>query len=278
MIRIENLTFWYSKKNQVFDNLDLELESGHIYGLMGKNGAGKTTLFKLICGLSFPKSGIVSVDGRTPADRQPGFLADIFLVPEEISVPALTPGKFAEINGGFYLGFDQSRFSELLEKFELDAGQNCLRMSNGQRKKMMLAFALTANTRYLLLDEPTNGLDIPSKAAFRSVLASALTEDTTIILSTHMVRELESLIDSVIILDGHRIILDKTIDQVARKLSFSRGTFSHPDEEMIYSSKCELGPTIVSVNSSSIPGEVDIEALFNACVNVPEKISTCFNQ
>jgi ABC-2 type transport system ATP-binding protein len=231
MITIKDLTFWYSKKNRIFENLDMDLEPGHIYGLLGKNGAGKTTLLKLMCGLSFPKSGSVTIDNRIPGKREPGFLEGVFFVPEEISLPSLTPQKFAEIHGGFYPAFDPAQFGEFLGKFEVNANQNCSRMSHGQKKKALIAFALAVNTRYLFLDEPTSGMDIPSKAAFRSILAASFLEGKTVILSTHMVRDLESMIDNVILLNNHRIILNQAVDQ-------------------------------------------DIEALFNASINVPDKIST----
>jgi ABC-2 type transport system ATP-binding protein len=276
MVKIENLTFWYSKQNRIFEKLNLELNAGHIYGLLGKNGAGKTTLLKLICGLSFPKSGTVTLDGLIPARREPGFLADIFLVPEEISVPSLTPGKFADIHSGFYPEFDPAQFGEFLEKFKLDADQNCSGMSHGQKRKAMIAFALATNTRYLFLDEPTSGLDIPSKAAFRSMLAASFSEEKTIILSTHMVRDLESLIDSVIILENRRIILNQTLDQIAQKMTFSHFSLSSSPGEMIYSVKSELGPTTISLNPSGIAGNMDLEALFSACINIPDKISTYF--
>lgn len=276
MITIENVTFWYSKQNRIFEKLNLELDAGHIYGLLGKNGAGKTTLLKLICGLSFPKSGTVAIDALIPAKREPGFLANIFLVPEEISLPSLTPGKFAEIHGGFYPAFDPAQFRDFLGKFEVDAGRNFSGMSYGQKKKAMIAFALATNTRYLFLDEPTSGLDIPSKAAFRSMLAVFFSEEKTIILSTHMVRDLQSLIDSVIILDNRSIILTQPLEKIAQKLTFAHSSSSSSPSEMIYSAKSELGPTVISLNPSGIAGNVDIEALFNACINIPDKISSFF--
>jgi ABC-2 type transport system ATP-binding protein len=276
MITINDLTFWYSKQNRIFEKLNLELASGHIYGLLGKNGAGKTTLLKLICGLSFPKSGTVNIDGLIPAKREPGFLADIFLVPEEISLPSLTPGKFAEIHGGFYPAFDPAHFREFLEKFEVAAEQNFSGMSQGQKKKAIIAFALATNTRYLFLDEPTSGLDIPSKAAFRSILAASFSEERTTILSTHMVRDLESLIDSVIILENQRIILNQPMEKIAQKLTFGHSALSPTTGEIIYSAQSELGPTIISLNSSGIEGNVDLEALFTACITVPDQLSTYF--
>ena len=276
MIAINDLTFWYSKRNKIFEKLSLELDSGHIYGLLGKNGAGKTTLLKLISGLSFPKSGIVTLDGVIPGKREPGFLTGIFLVPEAISLPSLAPEKFAGIYGGFYPAFNIAQFREYMEKFEVDADKNISGMSNGQKKKTLIAFALAANTRYLFLDEPTTGMDIPSKAAFRSMVATSFSEERTIILSTHMVRDLESLIDSVIILENRKIILNRPLEKIARKLTFSHSALSPSAGEIIYSAKSELGPTTISLNSSGIEGNVDLEALFNACITVPDKLSTFF--
>jgi ABC-2 type transport system ATP-binding protein len=213
MITIHNLTFWYSKRNKVFGNLDLELEAGHIYGLLGKNGAGKTTLLKLICGLSFPKSGKVEVDGQIPGKRTTGFLENIFFVPEEISLPSICAEKFAHLYGDFYPVFDAGQFREYLEKLEVNPDQDFTGMSHGQKRKAIIAFALATNTRFLFLDEPTNGFDIPSKAAFRSLLASSFSEGKTIILSTHMVRDLESMIDRILIMDEHRITQNNEADQ-----------------------------------------------------------------
>jgi len=213
MITMDKLTFWYSKRNRIFEKLDLELDAGHIYGLLGKNGVGKTTLLKLMTGLCFPKSGSIVLDGRIPGRRNPGFLADIFLVAEEISVLPLTPAKFAALHGGFYRGFDSTQFRDFLEQFEVDKDQKFSAMSHGQKRKGLIAFALAINTPYLFLDEPTNGMDIPSKAAFRSILARSFSEEKTIILSTHMVRDLESMIDRVIILHDHRILINQPADQ-----------------------------------------------------------------
>ena len=212
----------------------------------------------------------------TPSKRGTGFLADIFIVPEEISFPSLTLKKFTDIHRGFYPAFDPDQFRDILEKFEMDSAQNCSVMSHGQKKKGMIAFALAANTRYLFLDEPTGGLDIPSKAALRSMLALSLTEEKTIILSTHMVRDLQSMIDSLIILENRRIILNRSLDQIARKLSFSHSSSGSSQTELICSVNGEFGPTNISRNTSGTEGNVDIEALFTACINVPDKLTNYF--
>jgi ABC-2 type transport system ATP-binding protein len=274
MIHVQNLTFWYSKKNFIFENLNLQLDPGHIYGLLGKNGVGKTTLLKLISGLSFPKSGSVHTGGAIPKEREPKFLSDIFFVPEEISLPSVNPMKFAKVYGSFYPGFDLPQYRELLKKFEVNEDLNLSIMSHGQRKKAMLSFALACNTKYLFLDEPTNGLDIPSKSIFRSLIASVFSEEKTIILSTHQVRDLQSLIDSVIVLENRKIVLNQSLEQVARKFSFGHSLLSPVPGEIVYSVNSELGETIMTLNLSNEPGQVDLETLFNACIEIPEKLSS----
>jgi ABC-2 type transport system ATP-binding protein len=277
MITIKDLTFWYSKKNQIFESLNLELDDGHIYGLLGKNGAGKTTLLKLICGLSFPKSGEAMLDDHIPGKRDYTFLSEIFFVPEEIYVPSFKTVKFAEIYGDFYPRFDFSQFLEYLERFEVDKDQNLSHLSHGQKKKVMIAFALACNTRYLFLDEPTNGLDIPAKVTLRKVIASSFTEEKTIILSTHQVRDLQTLIDSAIILADHKIILNQPLEKIGQKLTFSHPLQSPVQGEALFSTSSELGPSVITTNNSGIAGDVDIETLFLAYVSIPEKIGSFFN-
>jgi len=254
------------------------MDDGHIYGLLGKNGAGKTTLLKLICGLSFPKSGEAMIDNRKPGKRDYKLLSEIFLVPEEIYVPSMKASKFAEIYGEFYPGFDLSQFLEYLDRFEVDKNQNLSHLSHGQKKKVMIAFALACNTRYLFLDEPTNGLDIPAKATLRKMIASSFAEEKTIILSTHQVRDLQTLIDSAIILADRHIILNQPLEKIGQKLSFSHQVQSPAQVEELFSTSSELGPAVITTNHSGIAGDVDLETLFLASVSIPEKIGTFFNQ
>jgi ABC-2 type transport system ATP-binding protein len=278
MITIRDLTFWYSKRRRIFESLNLELDNGHIYGLLGKNGAGKTTLLKLISGLSFPKSGEAMIDQEIPGKRKYKLLSEIFLVPEEIYVPSLKAVKFAEIYGAFYPGFNYSEFLNYLEGFEVDKNQNLRDLSHGQKKKVMIAFGLACNTRYLFLDEPTNGLDIPAKATLRKVIASSFTEEKSIILSTHQVRDLQTLIDSAIILADRRIILNQSLEKIGQKLTFSHEGQSPVQEEALFSTSSELGPSVITTNHSGIAGDVDLETLFIASISIPEKIGTFFNQ
>ena len=200
------------------------------------------------------------------------------MVPEEIYVPSMQAIKFAEIYGKFYPRFDFSQFLEYMDRFEVDKDQNLSHLSHGQKKKAMIAFALACNTRYLFLDEPTNGLDIPAKVTLRKMIASSFTEEKTIILSTHQVRDLQTLIDSAIILADRRIILNQSLEKIGQKLTFGHQVQSPAQGEVLFSTSSELGPAVITTNHSGITGDVDLETLFIASISIPEKIGTFFNQ
>jgi len=264
MVRIRNLHFGYSRKHPLFQALDLTLERGHIYGLLGKNGAGKSTLLKNIVGLAFPDGGTCEVLGQPAARRLPAVLADLFFLPEEIYVPAVTATKFVANTAGFYPKFDHAALAHYLGEFEVPAHAVLTALSFGQQKKFMIAFALAANTSLLVMDEPTNGLDIPSKAQFRKLLATALTEERCLIISTHQVRDLESLIDRVVVLHGQRIVLNADLGELAEQLTFA--TVPEAGSADLYAEESVRGAQVIRANRGGVPGRVDLELLFNALV------------
>lgn len=264
MVRIRNLHFGYSRKCPLFQNLDLTLERGHIYGLLGKNGAGKSTLLRNIVGLAFPDAGTCEVLGQPAARRLPAVLADLFFLPEEIYVPAVTAAKFVANTAGFYPKFDHAALAHYLSEFEVPAQAVLTALSFGQQKKFMIAFALAANTSLLVLDEPTNGLDIPSKAQFRKLIATALTEERCLIISTHQVRDLESLIDTVVVLHGQRIVLNVDLGELGERLTFT--TVPEADSADLYAEESVRGAQVIRANRSGTAGRVDLELLFNALV------------
>ncbi|RZL15168.1 MAG: ABC transporter ATP-binding protein, partial [Pedobacter sp.] len=231
MIQINKLNFGYSKKRVLFKDISLKLSAGHIYGLLGKNGAGKSTLLKNIAGLVYPQSGTMNVMGSDPVKREPSLLSEIFFVPEEMYLPAVSIDSFVKTNAPFYKNFDHNYFSTLLSEFDVPAGQKLINMSYGQKKKLVICFGLASQTKLIIMDEPTNGLDIPSKAQFRKIMASALTEERCIIISTHQVRDLDNLIDTVIMLDENKIALMASVEEITSKLSFKR--ISKIDESVL---------------------------------------------
>ena len=263
MVRIRNLHFGYSRRVPLFENLNLDLDRGHIYGLLGKNGAGKTTLLKNIVGLAFPWAGTCLVDGQVAATRHPALLEDLFFLPEEVYVPALTAEQFVAHTAGFYPRFDTGQFYDYLQQLEVLRGQKLSKFSHGQQKKFMIAFALATNTSLLVLDEPTNGLDIPSKVQFRRLLASALSEERCMIISTHQVRDLESLIDTVVVVHGREIVLNADLDRLAEQLTFATGAAAEAPGAFHVSTSVR-GPMAVRPNETGAYSRVDLELLFNA--------------
>ncbi len=277
MITIKDLEFSYPKK-KLFAGLDLELSAGGICGLLGKNGAGKTTLLKLLAGLTFPHHGDIQVSGRRPADRSPTFLQDLFLIPEEFRLPAISPLKYQQLFAPFYPRFKAERFAAYLDEFELDAKNSMGQFSFGQRKKCLLAFALAANCRLTFLDEPTNGLDIPSKSQFRRALASVFTDERLFIIATHQVRDLESIIDPVVILDAGRIIFNRTSAEIAQGLEVTLLPTAPGTDAALYSEKTLEGYRVVRENKGDVETHMDLELLFNTIIQNHEKVATLFKR
>lgn len=276
MVKIENLTFGYKRKGLLFDDLNMRLSPGRIYGLFGKNGAGKTTLLKHISGLLFPKKGRCMVFDEHAASRKPGVLADIFVIPEEFDLPAISLNAFIAINSPFFPKFDNLQMLKYMEEFQINNGQKLTTLSYGQKKKFLIAFGLASNTRLLLMDEPTNGLDIPSKSQFRRIIASSADENRCVLISTHQVRDLGNIIDQVTIIDEGKIIFDQSIEDISKKFAF--GKIKDEDKhEVIYAEDILGGKAAICLNKGK-ESEVDMELLFNGVINNPEKINNEFKK
>lgn len=261
MIQINDLAFSYDKK-EVLRNISMKLEEGRVYGLLGENGVGKTTLLTLLCGLKKPQVGSILTDGRKPFDREPDFLASQYYLADEVAPVAMTPMEYAKAYGKFWNRFDAQKFAQLLELLEVKPDQKMNCMSAGQLKKTYISFAISCQTKYLFMDEPTNGLDIPSKAQFRKAVTGFTREDSVIVISTHQVKDLENVIDPIIILDTRDVLLNASIEEIEKKLFFDYGTSIDP--EALYSEMVPGGCIQVKVNTTGESSKVNIEALFNA--------------
>ncbi|MEM9329166.1 MAG: ABC transporter ATP-binding protein [Bacteroidota bacterium] len=273
MINIQKLKFHYSdKKAPLFEDLDCELPGGSITGLLGKNGAGKTTLLKLMIGLLFPKEGMMDINGHKPGLRQPSFLEDLYFVSEEFYLPGISIHQYVKANSGFYPRFQRDLLDQLLVDFELPAEANLQKLSYGQKKKFIISFALASKCRLLILDEPTNGLDIPSKAIFRKVMAGSLDEDQLVIISTHQVKDVENLIDRILILEEGQFVLQKDLLDLSSKLHFSRSA-TGDGEEVLYSEMVPGGYKVITPQHNG-GSSVDIELLFNAVTQGDQKLKS----
>lgn len=277
MITLKNLDFSY-KKSAVFKNISLDFKDGNVYGLLGENGVGKTTLLKIISGLQFPNNGTCSVDDFIPSERNPYFLQNIFYLPEEVITENTTPEYFINKLGVFYPRYDHSYFLNLMKELEVDYTKKFDAMSYGQKKKSLLACALSLRTDYLLLDEPTNGLDIPSKSLFRKVILQHSIDEAnnvpTIIISTHQVKDVENLIDPIVILDHDEVLLNATFEEISSKLYFDYS--SEKSNDALYTELIPGGYINVLPNNFDMESKVNVEALFNAVRNNKKIIREIF--
>ena len=278
MINFENVDFSYSSKYKLLSDVNLKLEPGHIHGLLGKNGEGKSTMLKLIAGLLFPQKGKIDVMDFIPNKRNPQMLQDIYFLPEELPHYTLSISRFEKVYAPFYPNFDSSLFDTCLKEFEIPSKDwKMNKLSFGQKKKIFVAFGLATQTKILLMDEPTNGLDIPSKGQFRRMVASTLDENRCIIISTHQVRDLDSLIDNLIIMDNHEIAMNETIEMITNRLLFRVQDAGKTDLPVIHSEDTLRGVYQVCENINKEDSKLDIELLFNAVCYNKKMIRQIFN-
>jgi len=275
MIKIKKLGFSYGD-NVVLKDISMELEEGRIYGLLGENGVGKTTLLTLLAGLKDVCEGSIEVDGQTPFDRKPSFLSNIYYLPDEVPAPRRKAIDYASDHGQYWSEFSIDKFSEIMTVFDNDQNQRMDQMSYGQLKKTFISFALACNTKYLFMDEPTNGLDIPSKAQFRKAVSKYTSDDSTLLISTHQARDLEAIIDPIIILDRRDVLMNASLDEIAQKLYFDYT--SEADPSALYSEMIPGGSIQVLINKEGVESKVNIEALFNAVLLHKGMIKEMFNK
>lgn len=265
MIEIKNVSFAYGRGAEVLESLSMQLKPGSIYGLLGENGVGKTTLLKLMAGLLFPKEGEIRVLGHEPRKREAAFLQQIYFLPDTPVVEDFSLRYYVKLNACFYPNFSQNDLDRYVRDLEVDIDRPMRKLSFGQQKKAMLAFALACNTPLLLMDEPTNGLDIPSKSRLRRLIAAAATEDKCFVISTHQVRDLEQLIDPVVIMEKQRVLLNNTMEEVSRKLWF--GVAAEKPSNALYAEPAMGGHFVVLPRRDDMPdSKVQLEALFNAAI------------
>ena len=279
MIEVTGLSFSYgSRKSKVLDDFSMSLDKGSVYGLLGKNGTGKSTLLYLMAGLLRPQSGRVLHQGADVTKRSPSTLQDMFLVPEEFALPNVSLKQYVKLNAPFYPKFSDELLKACLRDFDMNEDIHLGELSMGQKKKAFMCFALATNTSLLLMDEPSNGLDIPSKSQFRKVIASGMTDDKAVIISTHQVRDIDSLLDHVLIMDGSRLLLNEPVANICDRLYFAEQGVSEPTDDALYVQPSVLGNSVILPNTHHEDSKLNLEVLFNALLAEREKMQQMFNR
>ena len=279
MLEVKNLSFSYGRrKAKVLEDFSLTLQKGSVYGLLGKNGTGKSTLLYLMAGLLRPQQGNVMYKGMEVIKRRPETLQDMFLVSEEFALPNVSLKQYVGLNAPFYPSFSEEILKACLRDFDMNEDIHLGELSMGQKKKAFMCFALATNTSLLMMDEPSNGLDIPSKSQFRKVIASGMTDDKAVIISTHQVRDIDSLLDHVLIMDGTNLLLDASVSAICEKLYFVEQGMNEPTDGALYVQPSVQGNSVILPNEYGEESKMNLEVLFNAMLAERVRMQQMFNR
>ncbi len=200
---------------RALDNLRLSVRTGEVHGFLGPNGSGKTTTIRVLLGLLQADAGEISLLGGNPWRDAVSLHRRIAYVPGDVTLWAnLTGGEIIDLLGRLRGGLDAARTSALLERFELDPRKKARTYSKGNRQKVALIAALASNAELLILDEPTSGLDPLMEATFRECIADERKQGRTVLLSSHILGEVEALCDRVTIIRNGRTIESGTLAEL----------------------------------------------------------------
>ena len=203
-------------RTRALDGLDLRVRTGEVHGFLGPNGAGKTTTIRILLGLMRPSGGRATLLGGDPWARATELHRRLAYVPGDVTLwPNLSGGEVIDLLGRLRGGLDQKRRADLRERVELDPKKKGRAYSKGNRQKVALIAALSSDVELLILDEPTSGLDPLMEAAFRDVILQEKRRgDRTVLLSSHILSEVEALCDRVTIIRAGRTVESGTLDDM----------------------------------------------------------------
>ncbi len=214
VIDVRGLTKSFGKF-RALNGLDLTVEKGHVHGFLGPNGAGKSTTIRVLLGLLRADGGTVTVLSRDPWREVVELHRRLAYVPGDVSLwPGMTGGEAIDLLGSLRGGLDERRRAELVERFELDPSKRGRQYSKGNRQKVAIVAALSSNVELLILDEPTNGLDPLMENVFQEVIAEAKTRGTSVLLSSHILAEVETLADRLSIIRDGKIVETGTLTEL----------------------------------------------------------------
>lgn len=270
MVELRSVSFGYQSDRMVLDNLSLRLEEGRWYGLLGMNGSGKTTLLKLMAGKLFAQSGEIDADGRSVRKREVETLRNVFMLPADFTFPDMRLNQFLSVYTGFYPGFREDVWNDCLADFGLQRDiKNLNKLSLGEKHKIAFSIALSLGTKMILMDEATNGMDIPARKMFRKLLMKHVREDQIVVLSTHVVQDIENLLTDVIVLRKDAPVYAASLEEISNCYSFG---IQSDEEGALYAEPCAEGYHVITPKREEIDTEVPLELLFNALMKKGGKV------
>lgn len=229
ILRVENLSKAFGRKS-VLREFSLRLEKGKVYGLLGKNGEGKTTLIRIIMGIIPSDSGEMFYKGQKIKFNDSGYKKEIGYIPEDsFFFRWMRISELLDFNSAFYPAWNAKKAEDYLERFLLRRAAKIGQLSRGMKLKLGLAMALAAKPELLILDDPTSGIDVPTRQDFlKDIIAELSDAGTTILFSTHLVHELERIVERLGILQGGRLILEEDYQKVKSLTQRISLTFEAP--------------------------------------------------
>lgn len=261
-ITLNDVSYRYSRKAPyAVQGVTATINPG-IHLLLGENGAGKTTLLHLIAGLLTPGQGQCLIDGTPSCYRLPSILSRTFICGVNIDFPMRSIREMVKVHAPFYPGFDAEMLRRNLAAFDIEESTPLSALSTGNAQKAKIAYALALRTPILLLDEPTNGVDIESKKQLQRMIAECVSEEQTVIISTHSIADLENFYDGVIDMCGGRLQYAMTVDELLDHLDF--GVADKCPENAIYAEPWIGRFRFVLAKADTKWTDIDFEMLYMA--------------
>ena len=212
VLTCEKLTKVYGKEKTALDGIDLELDFGRIVGLLGPNGSGKTTLLKLANGLLQPTKGRIRIAGMAPGPETKklvSYLPDAEWLPDWMQV-----GELVQMFQDFYPDFDPAKAREMLDRLGIAPKARLKTLSKGNKEKVQLVLAMSRNARLYLLDEPIGGVDPAARDYILNTIISNYSKDATVVISTHLIEDIEPVLDEAVFLKDGRIFAHRAVDDI----------------------------------------------------------------
>lgn len=214
ILRCTGLTKWYGS-TRALDNISLTLESGKIVGLLGPNGSGKTTIIKIINGLLTPDSGTVLICGNPPGPKSK---AEVAYLPDNIYLNSwMTVRQIVTYFQDFYEDFRPFLAYEMLERLGISPKQRLKTLSKGNKEKVCLILTMSRNAKLYVLDEPIAGVDPAARDYVISTIINHYNPESTVLLSTHLIADIEPILDEVLFIQNGQILLQKSVDAIRQE-------------------------------------------------------------
>jgi ABC-2 type transport system ATP-binding protein len=252
IVRIEGLIKQFGNF-RALDGLDLDVRRGEVHGFLGPNGAGKSTTIRILLGLMHHDGGTITLFGRDPWSEGTELRAHLAYVPGDVSLwPSLTGGECMDVLAGVHGGMDAGRRAELIQRFDLDPTKRARDYSKGNRQKVALVAALASEAELIVLDEPTSGLDPLMEQVFKEVIQERRQEGVTVLLSSHILSEVEALADRVSIIRRGKTVTSGTLADLRRHARTSVRALTESTVDSL-----ETIPGLESLSTGQVDGSVE---------------------